>query len=152
MRTINSIILLIIFIYPSYGQDWEQKFYNERVNVLELEKEFMEYWNDKNLAKEGGEYKQYARMLHSMKKRINSKGILQKPIPIGELAALHKKNDLIKRQQNNIIEPWVFLGPSKSPASDHRLVYNQGVGRITSIAWHPNRSNRLMAGAHTGGI
>jgi len=55
------------------------------------------------------------------------------------------------RQQQNMIEPWVLLGPQKSPAYSH-LMTSQGVGRVTSIAWHPDNENRLLAGGETGGI
>jgi len=69
MKTVFTCIILLIFLYPSFGQAWKEKFLDKNVNVLELEREFMEYWSQFDLENVGGEYKEYSRMLHRMKKR-----------------------------------------------------------------------------------
>jgi len=152
MKIVNACCLLFILMCPCYSQNWHEKFHTQGVNVLQLEKEFNEYWNQRDLQQVGGEYKQYARMLYQMKKRIDKDGFLIEPTPIEELVTLDKKKKANMKRHKNIIVPWVSLGPNKSPARTHNVGAKHGIGRITTIAKHPENPNRLIAGASTGGI
>jgi len=151
----RGYLLLCILLHITltiFSQSWEDKFNDPHVNVFELETEFYQYINQLNHEEDLAELNQFARRLSHLKKRTDENGFLTEPMSLKELELLHQRNSDFMEQNRSFIEPWTFFGPNSSPAATSRNIYWQGIGRVTSIASHPNTPNRLLAGSETGGV
>lgn len=148
MRMSSCILFLFILINQlAYAQSWKNKFFDSAVNVHSLEKEFDEYWSVPGHDKSHRDYKTYSRLLDKMKKRTKLDGALKAQMSIKELKTLNQANN---QQHQGLTNAWRQIGPKLSPTQPNSSY--SGVGRMTTLDWHPDNPSKIIAGGASGGI
>jgi len=143
-----SIIIVLVFVKISgNAQIWKDKFHDPKVNVNKLEIEFEQHWSNPNIDRSHRDYKTYSRLLQKMKKRTRDDGTLKSQMSIRELLELNRRNS---QQHQGLSNSWRQIGPKLNPTRPNSNF--SGVGRMTTIDWHPNSPNKLIAGASSGGV
>ena len=142
--------ILIAFLFMSfnlYSQDinWRLMGENKNANFYDIQKDFNDYWKDKNHSKGEG-YGVYKRWANKMAPRVFPTGELK---PTSELYKNYAMWDK-KRATSNSRSPkgnWVELGPLSKPSG-----YDAGVGRIDFVTFHPTDENILFVSTPDGGL
>ena len=140
--------LLFIFILPSivFSQVWIDKMQDPNNNFYDTQREFEEYWNNKAIEKGKG-WKQFRRWENFIKPRVYPDGTQHPEILFEEYNNLIELNNQFLMNPPNI---WEQVGPDDVPIQSNGN--KRGIGRVNSIAFHPNDQNTLYIGAPAGGF
>ena len=110
-------------------------------NYFKANQSFNNNWNGKEKTKHSG-IKQFERWRNFVQPYVQADGSITPYGKVWESAqSFHKKNSSRSNNGN-----WVELGPYQEEN------YSRGVGRLTTIAFHPTDSNTFFIGSPSGGI
>ncbi len=151
------ITTISLFLYSILlSQNWKQNLprkEKKELTFFDYQKAFYEYWDNYNVIsgkyidKNGKEvkaegYKNFKRWEYFWESRIDLKtGKLQKDKYFEELKTYKKQLNANKSRF-----AWTSLGPSSTGGG------YAGIGRVATIAFHPNDNNYFWIGAPAGGL
>ncbi len=148
-----SIVPLTFLLFTgsvTFCQPWMHEITREKsaeeIDYYDIQRAFHKYWENRKPEKGKG-YKPFRRWEYFMEPRV---------YPTGKLPALSLWQEIQEKQRSLAQSPaagtvWTFIGPSKVPVDiDSKEI--GGIGRIDCIAFHPDDSLVMWAGAPTGGI
>ncbi len=134
----NLIFFIIFFLaFNIHAQQW----HNPNHDIFQREKEFLEYWKDKEITKGCG-FKPYARELNFWLPRYDKNQPYGGQILWNEVQKLNIQAQKTQSPQGN----WSLLGPIGEPAA------GDGIGRVTCIAFHPTNNQVIYLGTPAGGL
>lgn len=140
-----SIFVYFTALTISFGQNWQPSLHgkNNTLNFFELQRNFQDYWNDREVTKGSG-YKQFKRWEWYWETRVDENG----NFPSAGRTLSEYTDYLSKHGQNrsNNRSTWQTLGPFSTFGGYF------GIGRINSVAFHPTDVNTVYIGAAGGGI
>ncbi len=137
MKYIVIICNFVILAQLSVAQPW----HNPNHNIYQREKDFLEYWKDKEITKGCG-YKPYARELRFWRPRYSVNQPYAGQILWNEVQKFNQQSQKTQSPQGN----WHIIGPIGEPAP------GGGIGRVTCIAFHPNNPQIIFVGTPAGGL
>lgn len=134
----NLIFFIIFsFAFNIHAQQW----HNPSHDIYQREKDFLEYWKDKEITKGCG-FKPYARELYFWLPRYDKNQPYGGQILWNEVQKLNIQAQKTQSSQGN----WSLLGPIGEPAA------GDGIGRVTCIAFHPTNPQIIYVGTPAGGL
>lgn len=146
-------LLFVIFVFGvqnSLSQPWAKTELNsEGATFYDVKKSFDTYWKDKTPTKGSG-WKQFKRFEYFWGPRVYPTGTFPNASKIHDEVAKFTVN----MKLNNKLQAdkaWRFLGPKTRPTKA-KDVPQAGMGRMNCIAFDPNNSNVIWAGASFGGV
>lgn len=146
------IFTFYLFISISQGQYFltskiEQE--EDKSILIESEKKFLRWAEDKDLSKEKG-WKWYRRYLEELIQRADFNGTLPDQEEYFDQAikiAREKEEINIRRAPAD----WVPIGPSRLPDAPSGSLIS-GMGRVNTVTFHPTEKNTLWVGVAQGGL
>ncbi len=136
---ILSLFSALFFSFSANGQDWVEGMQDPNVNFYKVQADFDSHWNGLEIEKGKG-WKQFKRWEAFMAPRVYPSG--ERPNP----SILFEALEQIQAQQSvQSGGQWTPLGPTNGNAID-------GIGRLNTIAFHPNDPNVFYVGAPAGGL
>ena len=148
------IVLLSVSSQPAQSQVndtasypyWIEMMQNPEVNFFQTVRAFETYWQGRDITKGSG-YKPFKRWEYWTRQRISPSGFL----PASNTTMDAYNLFLSKKSAGNrdLDGDWTSLGPNTVPSG-----YNgyRGLGRISTIAFHPTDENIIYLGAPAGGL
>jgi photosystem II stability/assembly factor-like uncharacterized protein len=159
MRKILFLMPCLIFLNPLFSQKWVEMAAKPDANLYEIQKEFYDYFKDKDLTAKGTGYKAFKRWEYFVQPRV---------YPTGNLSVLDQKaknyadflmsSNLAKvayktSSSNSIssVSSWTAAGPMGALSG---LVNGlpRNAGRDNFLTFHPTNSLTIYAGAAGGGL
>ncbi len=141
-KNIFFILISITIYFHSYGQEWRSG--DTKKSFHQIQKEFNEYWKDKEPTKGSG-YKQFKRWEHHWSTRLMPDGNFP---PAGK--NMNEYQSFMRTQKNagnrSLSGSWIAKGPFNSEGG----VY--GMGRVNCIAFHPTNTQIIYVGSAGGGL
>jgi PKD repeat protein len=140
--------ILIIILVPQFlfAQTWIDKMQNPNENFYDTQKDFEDYWENRNIEKGKG-WKQFKRWENFIKPRVYPDGIQYPEILMQEFNKLNDLNNSFRMLPTN---SWSQVGPDNVPLQSNGS--KRGIGRVNSIAFHPTDPSTLYVGAPAGGF
>lgn len=156
MRIITSVSILLLFASHLSAQtieqtsmpdnrDWVEMIKDGDVDYHTLVQMHDEYWADKEITKGCG-WKPFKRWEATMRERVGEDGSLPKGRDI-----FSKYEDALSfSNQRSPSGNWQTLGPVLDGNTTREDI--RGVGRTTTLAFHPTDENTIFIGTPAGGI
>ena len=152
MKKIFRLFALTLFLGSlsislfAQNKDWLVKMQDPNVNFWELQKEFNDYWKDRDDYKGNG-YKVFKRWEYINELRADENGKLPGSEQLRKEYERYKSEAVALKSASGT---WTQFGPVAYPANN--TGQPTGMGRINCIAFHPTDPNTLYVAASTGGI
>ncbi len=138
------ILIFSLLSSMMFAQEWVKKMEDPNVNFYEVQREFQEYWQGKEIPKGAG-WKPFKRWEYFMEPRVYPSGERFAPNQAArEFQTYQAKYDLPVDNAAN----WTPLGPYDWTT----VSYNPGIGRVNVTAVDPANSNIIYVGAPSGGF
>ena len=139
------IRLLIFLLLPTfiYSQTWIDKIQDPNNNFYDTQKDFENYWENKTIEKGKG-WKQFKRWENFISPRVYPDGVLRPEILFEEYNKLENQSPAMPSGV------WTQVGPDDVPLVSSGS--KRGIGRVNSIAFHPNDPDIIYVGAPAGGF
>ena len=147
MRLLIAAFLFISFNSSAQSEqpDWTALMNEPNANFFEIEQQFYDYWEGRERERGDG-YKPVMRWMENAKKHLNEDGTIRSAadyLRVWEEAEEYKASRSLEGN-------WQELGPILDEATTRDDI--PGIGRINTIAFHPNDSEIIFAGAPSGGF
>jgi len=154
---INGLTMFVknIFIISFLGflglniassQPWMEKFdENTSPTFFEIQREFEEYWKDKDYTQKGSGWKQFKRWENYWESRVHSDGTFP-AISLMMRERMKWNENVSKNPSIQSSNKWNFIGPDDSPGG------YAGLGRVNCVYTHPSNNNIVWAGTSSGGL
>ena len=155
IRNILSIIAIALAI-SSFAQPWLQNRSNNlnELSLREHQQAFEDFWAGKDvqngkyiengIEKKAYGWKQFKRWENYWRTRVNPQ---DSKFPTSlQYKNANQEYELSSIQNRSLTGQWTNLGPSSSGGG------YAGVGRISTVAFHPTDANTYWVGAPTGGL
>ncbi|OSY88961.1 hypothetical protein WH52_04670 [Tenacibaculum holothuriorum] len=145
-------ILFFLLFYSAFlhAQDYKEIIQKGTYTLSEIQKKANAYFKLKGKGRGSG-YKQYKRWEYNAIRLQSEEGkLLSNHYYAREFSRFNSYLNKSRSKSQSPSGLWEQLGPTNYTNGDGG--YNPGVGRITSIAIHPNNSNIIIIGAETGGV
>lgn len=164
MRSIYTTLILLVFCTFSNAQNWAEMMQRPDANFYQVQNDFNQYWQDKDINEKGKGYKAFKRWEHFVERRC---------YPSGDLSQLNltAKNfqEWLENNSSNIYQTannqgkfsnsstmmasstWTAVGPM-GPISGNAGGQLLKSGRLNFISISPTNSNVLFVGAPCGGL
>lgn len=156
MRKLSAVILLIVTLaalqtvnaqeqkpdtsaYPY----WIEMMQNPDANFFEIQKAFNTYWEHRPITKGCG-WKPFKRWESTMQWRVSPEGKMPSPTAVKEA---YEKYMSGHDNSQSLAGNWVSQGPEDLPGKGY-----EGLGRISTIAFHPTNPDIIYIGAPAGGF
>lgn len=151
MNFLQSILslLLIVLAFPSFSQDWRQMIQNGNINFAEIQESFYAEFGD-SVGPKGSGWKQFKRWEYYWESRLDENGNI--PSADQRLAVFLDYQSRLSNQGKYLSGTgnWTECGPVSLP--NNGTGQPNGLGRISSIAFHPTDANTIYVGAASGGF
>jgi gliding motility-associated-like protein len=143
---------------------WIDLMQDPNANFYTTQRAFEVYWKNRKIDKGSG-FKPFKRWEYNTYELIDDKGNIPKPGQLEKIVELYIKNQYQGRPGGGIQLPgatnsgpatcltegnWFEIGPRK--LSGNRTSQPNGLGRVNSLAFHPNDSNKIFVGTPAGGL
>lgn len=161
----NKIFLTIgTFLLAStiYGQRWIEMMSEPGTNFYDIQKEFNEYWKDKDMNEKGKGYKQFKRWEAFVEPRVYPSGDLSlisttwenfnEAFPAGNTPAGGGKYGEINQGNLTASTTWTAMGPFGPMSGVANNGFPRKAGRDNFITFHPSIANTYWCGAPAGGL
>lgn len=147
MRNLIIATFCLIAIDSSAQIKFEESTSNDSRTFIDLEKEFQDWSNGKDLSIERG-WKWYKRWEEHYAQRANGDGSL-----VDQKIFLEEATKYLKQQKAPYGQKssWIPIGPDYKPSSPNPYS-SHGVARINCIEFHPTDPNTFWIGTSQGGI
>lgn len=156
MKTSHLFLLVILFLFSSsaFSQKWVEMMHDQNINFYDVQKEFNNYWKEKEQVKKRGDIKDSKKKNAGWKQFKRWESFVEPRVyPTGDRSILKKgiinyKTYQESRELADITSSgnWTFLGPNSVPTNDG------GAGRVNCIRFDPTNSNIIFAGTPSGGL
>ncbi|MCW3077034.1 MAG: hypothetical protein JWO32_1643 [Bacteroidetes bacterium] len=159
MRKLLLLLSLVLLSKNYFSQDWIEKASKPNANLYEIQKDFYEYFKDKDLSVKSTGYKAFKRWEYFVAPRV---------YPTGDISVLNQaaKNysDFLVKNPNAVFNAnkpsgsnsvmsasWTAVGPFGAPTG---LVGGlpRKAGRDNFVTFHPSNSSTIYAGSAGGGL
>ncbi|MGB0177183.1 MAG: WD40/YVTN/BNR-like repeat-containing protein, partial [Owenweeksia sp.] len=141
MKCFLSITIALISMGWASAQnaDWVDMMQDPNVNFYTVQKNFEQYWKDREIEKGKG-WKQFKRWEAFMEPRVYPEGVRPNP------SVLATEFQQLKAKQSSVnVGSWSPLGPFDGNALN-------GVGRINRVTLNPNNNQVIWVGTPAGGL
>lgn len=139
----SSVLLGLGLYFTANAQSSQTPYYEQMgdhtVNFYTVQQSFEDYWQDKEPERSHG-YKQFKRWESFWEPRVYPSG--ERPNP-GVLYT--EQQTAFNASAKTGLGNWSHIGPFDGNALD-------GIGRVNCLAFHPDNSNIIYAGAPAGGL
>ncbi|MGB0404141.1 MAG: T9SS type A sorting domain-containing protein [Salibacteraceae bacterium] len=139
--TITVLALIVSLCGISQDTYWIEAMSDPNANFFKANESFAKAWKGKEKAKHSG-VKQFERWRNYVQPYVQPDGSIKPYSQVWESAQSFDR--LISSRSSN--GNWIELGPYQEEN------YSRGVGRLTTIAFHPTDSNTFYVGSPSGGI
>lgn len=144
--------LLLLFLSISFlcsGQEYQRMIIKGNYSLTQIQDAAKKYFTINGTGRGSG-YKQYKRWEYDAKRLQSSDGMVRSNHFFAKEFEKYNANLNTQRKQfQNAAGIWETLGPTDWNATTG---YNPGVGRITSLAIDQSDNNKMIVGAHSGGV
>ena len=158
MKKITLSLLLAFTLSNLFAQDWIEKANKPDANLYEIQKEFNDYFKDKDLTIKSTGYKAFKRWEYFVRPRV---------YPTGNLSVMSQasknysdfllKNNISTNSKNSnstnsvLSTTWVAVGPIGAPTGSVGG-FPRKAGRDNFITLHPTNPAIFFAGSAGGGL
>lgn len=138
------ILLIFIISLDLSAQPWSE---DKSDNFYEIQKQFNEYWKDKDYKEKGKGWKAFKRWENFWEERVYPSGIFpSNGLIIQEYNKLIEKRNNQKKYTVQASSKWSFKGPMESSGG------YSGLGRVNTVSVNPSDPNQIWVGAASGGL
>lgn len=144
---LSSLLIALFFMsFNLYGQEvnWRLMGENKNANFYEIQKDFRDYWKDREHGKGEG-YGVFKRWENKMAPRVYPTGNLNQTRALYNNYSTWSKS--VEGSDRSPKGNWVEVGPLSKPSG-----YDAGVGRVDFVRFHPTNSNILYVSTPDGGL
>lgn len=148
----RTAVLVAFLLSPMLlvSQNWWDMMQDPSAQFEETVAAFDEYWGDRPVTKGSG-WKPFQRWKYYMESRVAPDGSQSQPSQtLAEFEAYRQMVLNRSRRDNLGGGNWTQLGPVFMPGNG--TGQPNGMGRLTSLAFHPTDANTLFVGAPAGGV
>ncbi len=148
-KILFSFTLLMMLAMSGHAQYWLTLMpvtKNSEPKFQDYSNAFYDYWNDHEMEK-GQAYKHFKRMEWITSPRLDENGNVPSALYYEQIEKLERSRNL----KDDSWGEWTNLGPDYTPYwwQQNRL---SGSGRLDCVEFHPNDTNTIWVGAHSGGF
>lgn len=164
MRSIYTTLILFAFVTFSNAQNWAEMMQRTDGNFYQIQNDFNQYWQNRDITEKGKGYKQFKRWENFVERRCYPSGDLsqlnltaknyQEWLNTNSANIYEGANNQGKfSNSNNMIASttWTAIGPM-GPISGSAGGQFLKSGRINFVSVSPTNSNVLFIGAPCGGL
>lgn len=139
-KSFFTLLIALLCYSNSYSQSWVALMNaSDNASFNQAQKEFEKYWKGKEVERGKG-YKPFLRWVYSRENHMKADGSFAKA---GNNVSAFTASPLALTSPSG---NWTSLGPNTTTGG------YAGLGRISSVAFHPTDANTIYAGAGGGGV
>lgn len=153
MKNILPVLsIMLLFYCTTHGQksseiDWKRMGDNKGATFYDVQKDFNEYWENKEPSKGTG-YKVFKRWENKMKPRVYPSGDMSLPsYTYQNYQSWRKRNEHLYTNNKSRAGNWTEVGPLSKPTG-----YDAGVGRVDFVKFDPLNSDIMYVSTPDGGL